>query len=96
MSLEYVDDRDVLIDVYTIFLAFIDFMREKYGEKHYKERINEFARHNNVELSGTIPKMHWLENKSFILTPTAYIAGEIIHSENLIKDKRAEGNKGLR
>lgn len=92
IMLEYVDDRDVLIDVYTIFLAFIDFMREKYGEKHYKERINEFARHNNVELSGTIPKMHWLENKSFILTPTAYIAGEIIHSENLIKDKRAEVN----
>lgn len=91
-DLNYAEDKEVLIDIYTVFLAFIDFMKDKYDDKHYMERIREYANIRAVEMVGGIPKIHWLDDGTFMITPCCLINGEICFNDKIIKNKVTEAN----
>lgn len=83
-------DEDITIGIYTILLAFVDYMREKYDAKHYTERLHNFYKENYIELSGNIPVVHWLNDGTFTFTPLVYIDSAIISTDSFIEDKKTE------
>lgn len=85
--------EELSVDIYTIFLGFVDFMRDKYNQKHYSEKIHMFYSECYIELSGNIPKIHWLEDGTFCFASVVIINNKIVCNDYSIKNKNAEISK---
>ena len=60
------------VSIYSILLAFVDSIRRDYKEKHYKEALKRFNDNRNVDMLGSLPMIHKLNNGNFSLTPITH------------------------
>lgn len=59
------------VSIYTIMLAFVDRIRWKYDDRHYKEVLKKWHKDECIEIVDSIPVIHKLNNGEYTLTPTA-------------------------
>lgn len=81
-------NENLFVSIYTLFLSFVDFIRDKSDSKHYTEKIREFYNQYHVEMSGNIPVVHWLDDGSFSFTPLLYIDGKNVCSDFILKGRQ--------
>lgn len=60
------------VSIYTILLAFVDYVRKNSNERHYKEKIRRFNEERKVDMNESMPVIHLLKNGNYSLTPTEY------------------------
>lgn len=82
------------VSIYTILLAFVDCMRKKSNERHYKEKIRQFNEYRNVDMIESMPVIHLLKNGNYSLNPTEYYYYERTVPEKLQGNtKKQVGNR---
>lgn len=58
------------ISIYEILFAFIDHIRNKTDEKHYKEHLKKEFEKMKIDLKENLPAIHLLKDNTYTLTPT--------------------------
>ncbi|MDE5556684.1 MAG: hypothetical protein K2J32_03150 [Ruminococcus sp.] len=70
------ESPDYEVGIYDILFAFIDCIRNKTDEKHYKEQLRKVFRQMNVDMNENLPAIHLLKDNTYTLTPTeSYCSG---------------------
>ncbi|MDE5619792.1 MAG: hypothetical protein K2I80_04625 [Ruminococcus sp.] len=64
------ESPDYEVGIYDILFAFIDCIRNKTDEKHYKEQLRKVFRQMNVDMNENLPAIHLLKDNTYTLTPT--------------------------
>lgn len=81
------------VSIYTILLAFVDYMRKNSNERHYKEKIRRFNEERKVDMTESMPVIHLLKNGNYSLTPIEnYVSGYYV-CERLVPEKLNENTK---
>lgn len=65
-------DTSYEVSIYTILLAFVDSVRNKSDERHYKELLRKFNDNRIVDTKDSLPVLHLLKNNTYTLTPIEY------------------------
>ncbi|MDE6003931.1 MAG: hypothetical protein K2G88_00910 [Oscillospiraceae bacterium] len=60
------------VSIYTIMFAFVDSVRQKHSERHYKEVIRRFNHERTIATSNGMPMIHQLKNGNYCLIPVEY------------------------
>lgn len=66
----YPEEPDYEVGIYDILFAFIDCVRNKTDEKHYKEQLRKAFKQMNVDMNENLPAIHLLKDNTYTLTPT--------------------------
>ncbi len=75
------------VSIYTILLAFVDYVRRNSNERHYKEKIRRFNEERKVDMNESMPVIHLLKNGRYSLTPIEnYLFGDYFY-ERLAPEK---------
>lgn len=64
------ESPDYEVGIYDILFAFIDCIRNKTDEKHYKEQLRKVFQQMNVDMNENLPAIHLLKDNTYTLTPT--------------------------
>lgn len=96
----YVDSEENReVSIYTILLAFVEYVRRNSNERHYKEKIRRFNEARKVDMTESMPVIHRLKNGNYSFTPIEnYVSGyyvcERLVPENLNGNtKEQSGNR---
>ncbi len=76
---------DYEIGIYDILFAFIDHVRKRTDERHYKEQFRKVFKQMNIDMSENLPAIHLLKDNTYTLTPT-----ESYHSGYDVKQRTAK------
>lgn len=64
------ESPDYEVGIYDILFAFIDHVRKRTDEKHYKEQLRKAFKQMNVDMNENLPAIHLLKDNTYTLTPT--------------------------
>lgn len=80
-------DSSYDVSIYTILLAFVDYVRKNSNERHYKEKIRRFNETRKVDMIESMPVIHLLKNGNYSLTPTEHYQIGYYIKEKLVPEK---------
>lgn len=75
------------VSIYTILLAFVDYVRNQSNERHYKEKIKRFHEARKIDMIESMPMIHLLNNGKYSLTPTEHYTSGYDVRERLAPEK---------
>lgn len=64
------EQPDYEVGIYDILFAFIDHVRKRTDEKHYKEQLRKEFSKMKIDLKENLPAIYLLKDNSYTLTPT--------------------------
>lgn len=66
----YPEEPDYEVGIYDILFAFIDHVRKRTDEKHYKEQLRKAFKQMHIDINEDLPAIHLLKDNTYTLTPT--------------------------
>ncbi len=64
------ESPDYEVGIYDILFAFIDFVRKRTDEKHYKEQLRKVFQQMHIDMNENLPAIYLLKDDTYTLTPT--------------------------
>lgn len=64
------ENPDYEVSIYDILFAFVDHVRKRTDERHYKEQLRKEFSKMKIDLKENLPAIHLLKDNTYSLTPT--------------------------